>query len=401
MKEKSYLALGLMSGTSMDGVDASIIHSDGEKKYAGLLDRYFEYSIDIYQNLSNLRDKITKDRKPNYNNALLDSLFKEFKDIEKKITLFHADVVNKTLKEAGLSVDFIGFHGQTIFHNPLENNPLENKSIQLGDGKLLSKLTNKKVIYNFRQNDICNGGEGAPLTPIFHILLAESKFKKKFPLMILNLGGIANSTIINHSEDIKGNKFTACDVGPGNCLIDYWIRQKSKNKYDKNGSIAKSGKIDKTILEKALNIWIRNLDDKTSTTNYIWSRSHDIGDYDYSFANDLSLENGAATITEYSAEIYAHFINKILRDDMRYPNSIIVCGGGRKNNFLMQSLEKKIDCPLIKIDEYGVDGDFVESQAFAYLAIRSYLGLPISFPGTTGCRKPSTGGVLVKNFKKE
>jgi len=398
MKQKPYLALGLMSGTSMDGVDASIIHSDGEKEYKGLFDKYFEYTSEIYQSLSNLRDKITKDRKPNYNNALLESLSKEFKDVEKKITLFHADVVNKTLKEAGLSVDLIGFHGQTIFHNPKENNPIENKSIQLGDGKLLSKLTKKKVIYNFRQNDINNGGEGAPLTPIFHILLARDKFEKKFPLMILNIGGIANSTHINHPEDVRRHRFTACDVGPGNCLIDYWIRKKSKNRYDKNGSIAKSGKINKTILEKALNKWLDNFDNHSVDNNILWSRSHDIGDYDYSFSNDLSLADGAATITEYTAEIYKHFINKILINDKRYLSTIIICGGGRKNNFLMESLKKKVDCSLIKIDEYGIDGDFVESQAFAYLAIRSYLGLPISFPGTTGCKKPSTGGVTVENF---
>ncbi len=398
MKQKPDLALGLMSGTSMDGVDASIIHSDGEKEYIGLFDKYFEYTSEIYQSLSNLRDKITKDRKPNYNNVLLESLFKKFKDVEKKITLFHADVVNKTLKEAALSVDLIGFHGQTIFHNPIENNPIENKSIQLGDGKLLSKLTKKKVIYNFRQNDINNGGEGAPLTPIFHVLLARHKFEKKFPLMILNIGGIANSTLIGHPEDVGRHRFTACDVGPGNCLIDYWIRKKSKNKYDKNGSIAKSGKINKIILEKALKNWLDKIEDTSVHNNIMWSKSHDIGDYDYSFANNLSLEDGAATITEYTAEIYKHFINKILMDEKRTPSNIIICGGGRKNNFLMESLKKKIDCPLIKIDEYGIDGDFVESQAFAYLAIRSSLGLPISFPGTTGCKEPSTGGVIVKNF---
>ena len=387
--EKIYTALGLMSGTSMDGVDASIIQSNGEEQYDELFSRYFEYNSDIYRNLLNLRDKITTNRKPNYNNALLKSLSKEFNDIEKKITLFHADVANKVLKEAGLSVDLIGFHGQTIFHNPLENNPQQNKSIQLGDGKLLSKLTNKTVIYNFRQNDINNGGEGAPLTPIFHSLLKD-KFKIiNLPLMILNIGGIANGTIISE------NKLSACDVGPGNCLIDQWIRQKSKNKYDENGSIAKSGKIDKTILDKALNNWVRNLDDKTSSNNYIWTRSHDIGDYDYSFANDLSLEDGAATITEYSAEIYAHFINKVIED---YPSSIIVCGGGRKNNFLMKSFKQKINCSLIKIDNFNIDGDFIESQAFGYLAIRSYLKLPISFPKTTGCDKPCTGGAIVKNF---
>ena len=398
MKKKPYLALGLMSGTSMDGVDASIIHSDGENEYTALIDRYFEYSSDIYQNLSNLRDKITKDRKPNYNNALLESLSKEFKDIEKKITLFHADVVNRIIKESGLAVDLIGFHGQTIFHNPLENNPIQNKSIQLGDGKLLSKLTNKKVIYNFRQNDIINDGEGAPLTPIFHTLLTASKLKiKKLPIIILNIGGIANATIIKNHDVNRENMLSACDIGPGNCLIDHWIKKKSKKKYDENGLIAKLGKINKTILNKALNIWVKNLDNKTSANNYIWTRSHDIGDYDYSFANDLSLEDGAATITEYSAEIYAHFINKIIGSN-NYPSSIIVCGGGRKNYFLMKSFEQKINCPLIRIDDYGVDGDFVESQAFAYLAIRSYLKLSISFPGTTGCKKTCTGGVIVENF---
>jgi len=111
----------------------------------------------------------------------------------------------------------------------------------------------------------------------------------------------------------------------------------------------------------------------------------------------LSLEDGAATITEYSAEIYAHFINKIIESN-NYPSSIIVCGGGRKNYFLMKSFEQKINCPLIRIDDYGVDGDFVESQAFAYLAIRSYLGLPITFSSTTGCKKDCSGGLLVENF---
>jgi len=396
MKQKPYLALGLMSGTSMDGVDASIIHSDGEKKYTGLFDKYFEYTSDIYQNLLNLRDKVTKDRKPNYNNALLESLFKEFKDIEKKITLFHADVVNKTLKEAGLSVDLIGFHGQTIFHNPLENNPIENKSIQLGDGKLLSKLTNKTVIYNFRENDLKHGGAGAPLIPIFHLLLANKKLRKnELPVLILNIGGIANATGINHYDHSKNDQLFALDIGPGNCLIDKWIRKKSKKKYDENGTVAKSGKINKAILDKALSNWTSKIYDNSASNNIMWSRSHDIGEYDYSFASNLPLEEGAATITEYSSEIYSHFINKLM--DV-YPKAVIVCGGGRKNKFLMESFEKKIDCPLIKIDEYGINGDFVESQAFAYLAIRSYLGLPISFPSTTGCKKPTTGGVIVENF---
>ena len=386
-----------MSGTSMDGVDASIIQSDGENQYNGLFDEYFKYSKDIYKNLSNLRDKVTKNRKPNYNNVLLESLSQEFNDLEKKITLFHADVVSKILKDTNLSVDLIGFHGQTIFHNPLENYPPENKSIQLGDGRLLSKLSSKTVIYNFRQNDIKNGGSGAPLTAIFHLLLAKKKLHtNKLPALILNIGGIANITCINHYDNTKNSQLFALDIGPGNCLIDKWMREKSKKTYDENGVVAKSGKINKAILDKALSNWATNLDNDSVNNNIGWSKSHDIGDYDYSFANKLSLEDGAATITEYSSEIYSHFINKIMEDHL-YPKVVIVCGGGRKNEFLMKSFEKKINCPLIKIDDFNIDGDFIESQAFAYLAIRSYLGLPISFTETTGVNKPCTGGIVIKS----
>ena len=203
---KPYLSLGLMSGTSMDGIDASIIQSDGENQYNGLFDRYFKYSNDIYKNLSILRDKITKNRKPNYNNKLLKSLSGEFNDLEKKITLFHVDVVNKVLKQTKLSIDLIGFHGQTIFHNPLEKSPQKNKSIPLGDGKLLSKLTKKTVIYNFRENDLKNGGVGAPLTPIFHLLLSKKKLRQnELPVLFLNIGGIANATFINHYDNKKFN----------------------------------------------------------------------------------------------------------------------------------------------------------------------------------------------------
>ena len=387
---KPYLSLGLMSGTSMDGVDVSIIQSDGEDQYNGLFDRYFKYNEDIYKNLSNLRDKITKNRKSNYNNVLLESLSQEFNDLEKKITLFHVDIVNKVIKETNLAVDLIGFHGQTIFHNPLENNPIKNKSIQLGDGKLLSKLTKKTVIYNFRENDLKNGGAGAPLTPIFHLLIAKKKLKQNdLPVIFLNIGGIANITFIKRYDNIE-NLLSASDIGPGNCLIDKWIKKKSNRNYDDNGSVAKSGKINKVILDKAINDWVTGLDKNNGIPI-----SHDIGDYDYSFADNLSLEDGASTITEYSAEIYSHFINKIMKKEI-YPKTVIVSGGGRKNSFLMESFEKKINCPLIKIDDFNIDGDFIESQAFAYLAIRSYLKLPISLPFTTGVKKPCTGGVIVK-----
>ena len=210
---KSYYSLGLMSGTSMDGVDASIIQSDGKTKYKAVLDRYFEYSKDIYENLIIFRDKIK-------NSKDLKKFSKELKLVEKKITLFHAKVVGEILKKSKVNVDFVGFHGQTIYHNAQEN-----ISKQLGDGKLLSKLTKKTVIYDFRQNDLKKGGEGAPLTPVFHQML-EKKFNIK-PVSFINIGGILNRTTIWNDGELS-----ARDMGPGMCLIDRWIRTNSKNNSD-------------------------------------------------------------------------------------------------------------------------------------------------------------------------
>ena len=157
---KIYTAMGLMSGTSLDGVDVSIIKSDGNREYSSILDRYFEYDRELIQKVLKIRDKIS-------NFEALNKYSEEIKVIEREITLFHVQAVKKTLKISNLDIDIIGFHGQTIFHNP-------QKKItkQLGDGRLLSQLTKKKVVFNFRQNDLENGGQGAPLTPIFHNALA-------------------------------------------------------------------------------------------------------------------------------------------------------------------------------------------------------------------------------------
>ena len=360
---KFYNSLGLMSGTSMDGVDASIIQSDGEKKYKVIADKYFEYPKILFQNLTKLRDKIKSAED-------LKKLSKEVNNIEKEITVFHANAVNEILKKTKINIDFVGFHGQTIFHNVKEK-----ISKQLGDGKLLSKLTKKTVVYNFRKNDLVNGGEGAPLAPVFHKLLVEQN-KIKAPVMILNIGGIANVTSINSNFEIS-----SLDIGPGNCLIDRWIRLKSGKKYDKKGLIAKSGIIDKLILNQSLDNFYNNKISK--------KKSYDVRDFDFSFVKGLTLENGAATLTEFTADICS---KKLLNE------KVYVSGGGRKNIFLIESIEKKIQSKIKPIDIFGIDGDFVESQAFAYLAIRTYLKLPISFPNTTGVKKPCIGGVIVKNY---
>ena len=211
---KSFYSLGLMSGTSMDGVDASIIQSDGATKYKAISDKYFEYNQDLYLDLISLRDKIksTKDLK---------TLSNELKSIEKQLTLFNVKVVNEIIKESNIEIDFVGFHGQTIFHNAKEK-----ISRQLGDGKLLSQLTKKTVIYNFRQNDLNKGGNGAPLAPIFHQLIIKG-IKIDLPVCFLNIGGIANITAID-SYEVKDLK--SYDIGPGNCLIDEWVRKKNEKK---------------------------------------------------------------------------------------------------------------------------------------------------------------------------
>ncbi len=386
---KKYYSLGLMSGTSMDGVDLSVIHTDGKSKYRAILDKYFKYPKNIYKNLTTLRGKIRslKDLKKHQ---------KQIKSIEREITIFHATVVNETLKKTKKKVDLIGFHGQTIFHSAEEK-----ITKQLGDGKLLSKLTKKKVVYDFRQNDLKKGGQGAPLTPIFHKLLVEQN-KIKTPVVILNIGGITNFTLIykdiispiyiksnwKNKKKIKQHCLFSRDAGPGNCLIDQWIREHSDKTFDKDGKIALSGKINKKIVLDALVL----TDQK---------HSYDIKDFNNIYYNfqKLSLKDGAASLAEYTAEIILNDLDFIFKNKFWNKNlHFLISGGGRKNNFLVNRIKKKIKKKLNLIDDLKIDGDFIESQAFAYLAIRSFLKLPISFPLTTGCKKPSTGGVIVKNF---
>tara|TARA_X000001036_G_scaffold38756_1_gene31312 strand:- start:11828 stop:12928 length:1101 start_codon:yes stop_codon:yes gene_type:complete len=362
---KSYYSLGLMSGTSMDGVDASVIQTDGKSKYKAILDKYFEYPKDIYKQLTRLRDKIKSSKD-------LRKLSKEIKNVEREITLFHAKAVNQILKKTKVNINFIGFHGQTIYHNAKEG-----ISKQIGDEKLLSKITKKIVVYDFRQNDLKNGGEGAPLTPIFHKMLAK-KFNIK-QVSFFNIGGILNSTTIWNDGELS-----ATDHGPGMCLIDKWIRTNSKKKYDKNGNIAKSGKVNKIVLEKYVNNLLSSDPER---------RSYDINDFSILNVKDLSLNDGAATLTLYTANLFHAFFEG--NKSLKIKEKIILCGGGRKNKFLVHII-KSWNKDVKLIDDYGIDGDFVESQAFAYLAIRSFLKLPISFPKTTGCIRPITGGKIIK-----
>ena len=380
MKQKLYTSIGLMSGTSMDGVDISIIQSDGQYQFHNILDEYFEYDVELQAELIRLRNLVLGEND-------LFKYSKELGNLERKITVFHAEKINQILTKYKHEIDLIGFHGQTIFHEP-------QKKItkQLGDGKLLSQLLKKKVVYDFRQKDIENDGQGAPLTPIFHYLISNivnKKFKTGFPIGFINIGGITNLTkIISISNNLEDN-IIAYDIGPGNCLIDDWVRKNSNKKFDESGNISKAGKIDQLITNQIIENF--NID--------TYSKSLDIKDFDNSFARGLTFENGCSTITNFTGYLIAKGIENIGTDSkIKY----LISGGGRKNIALIDcikdNLNNKNNFVLDNIDKYGFNGDFIESQAFGYLAIRSFLNLPISFPNTTGCAKPTVGGKLVKHF---
>ena len=371
--QKSWISLGLMSGTSGDGVDASIIRSNGINQYELIKDKYFEYDLRIYKDIHNLKEKIHK----------IEHLKKykdEINNLERNITIFHAEII----KELNISKNtIIGFHGQTIYHNPDKK-----VSRQLGNGKLLNQLTNKNIVFNFRKNDILNEGQGAPLTPVFHHLISNIK-KIKLPVCFLNIGGISNITIVKDIENLS--ELISKDIGPGNCLIDAWVRKNSNRKFDENGKLASSGAKNEIIFEQAQELYANRNNKK--------KLSFDINDFDISFVRGLNLSDGVATLTDFTASIIGEELSLSLNRFKQKTLEILICGGGRKNKVLLKKIQENIspNFNLKLVDDYKINGDFIESQAFAFLAIRSFLGLPISFPGTTGCKEACTGGELIKN----
>tara|TARA_Y100001958_G_scaffold155441_1_gene146115 strand:+ start:580 stop:1698 length:1119 start_codon:yes stop_codon:yes gene_type:complete len=370
--QKNWISLGLMSGTSGDGVDASIIETNGINYYRLIKDRYYEYDLDIFKDIHNMKQKIHK-------NEHLKIYNKELNYLERKITIFHA----KIIKDLQINHNtIIGFHGQTIYHNPKEK-----VSKQLGNGKLLSQLINKNVVYDFRNKDILNGGQGAPLAPIFHHLVCAQN-KIKLPVCFLNIGGISNITIVKDKNNLS--KLASRDIGPGNCLIDNWVRNNSKKKFDQDGFLAASGARNEIIFEQAQELYNnRNIKDKLS---------FDTNDFDISFIRGLSLEDGVKTLTDFTASIIGQELSLALKESKEKIQKILLCGGGRKNKILVEKIENYLtpNLKLQLIDDYKINGDFIESQAFAFLAIRSILKLPITFPNTTGVKNPCTGGELIK-----
>ena len=369
--KKNWISLGLMSGTSGDGVDASLIKTNGLDEYKVLKDKYFEYDSNIYKDIHTLKEKIHKI-------SHLEEFNSELNDLERRITIFHAEII-KELKIEDETV--VGFHGQTIYHNFKEK-----ISKQLGNGKLLSQLTKKKIVYDFRTNDILNGGQGAPLAPVFHQLIAL-QCNIGLPVCFLNIGGISNITIVKDKNNL--DELFSKDLGPGNCLIDFWVRNNSNKKFDEDGNLALSGTKNDIIFEQAQELY-SNRESKEK-------RSFDTNDFDTSFARGLSLEDGVTTLTDFTASIIGQELTSAIINSNQKIKEVLICGGGRKNKALLKKIEENLssDISLKLIDNYKVNGDFVESQAFAYLAVRSLMNLPISFPGTTGCKYPSLGGKYI------
>ena len=363
---KNLYSLGLMSGTSMDGIDVSIIKSDGEQSLELVDDIYIKYDEQLKLKLKKIIELCTsKDQ--------FSKLSKEINELEKEITLCHIEACKLIIKKnKNKKIDLIGFHGQTILHKPEKG-----YSIQIGDHKLLSKHTNTMVVSNFRENDILNGGQGAPLTPIYHQLIL-TRIKSKLPSVVVNIGGISNITYMD-----EHNKITSFDTGPGNYLIDEWVRSKTKQEFDNEGLIAKSGQTDEGILK----IFLSDAYFKKKIP-----KSLDVKDFNLKNLDKLSLENGCATLSMLTVKSICMAINSFKIK----PNSILFSGGGRKNKYIFDSIKKEFNCSVKLIDDFKINGDFVESQAFAFLAIRSYLKKFITYPSTTGVTKPCLGGLIFK-----
>lgn len=360
---KVYTVIGLMSGTSFDGVDAALMKTNGQGFTEVMQAHSIPYNDKIKQKIrgclgkSNLQDP-------------------DVQETARQLTFVHAEVVDALLTKSGLKaadVDVIGFHGQTIFHDPEKK-----KTVQIGDGELLAKKTGISVVNDFRSADVAAGGQGAPFLPLYH-WAKMNRYKGEYPIAVLNIGGVSNVTWIG--ED--ASDILAFDTGPGNALIDDFIFAKTGKHFDEDGKIAASGMIN----DKLLQTWLVQ---KYFTLPVPKSLDRDA--WDVSGVDLLSSKDGAATLTAFTVQSIA-LSQKYMK---QAPKAWFVAGGGRHNKTIMDGLQKALQGDVKSVDELGWNGDTLEAEGFAYLAVRSLLGLPLSLPSTTGVPKPVTGGVLHK-----
>ena len=355
-----------MSGTSLDGLDISLIKSDGIKKITSSYNITYKYSQQIKDDISFLIKKINKNQSFDFS-----SIEEKLNDIFlKKIKLYF-----KKFNIKKSEIDIIGLHGQTILHKPKKN-----ISIQIGCGKFLAKALKIPVVSNFRNADIKKGGQGAPLVPIFHKAIFE---KKKISTAVINIGGISNITWIGDN-----NKIYSTDIGPGNVLIDQFCMTYYNIPFDRNGKLAKKGKINKSIVSEWMNLPFVKKKLPKSFDNYTFKIEN------YITKAKKVDKNILANLTMYSAKLIAD-ISKYFPQTDRW----IICGGGALNKQMMKNL-KSLLLNVEPSEKYGWDSKFIESQAFAYLAIRKLKKLPSTFKSTTGTSKPVVCGELFSPIKK-
>ncbi|WP_438503675.1 anhydro-N-acetylmuramic acid kinase [Desertibaculum subflavum] len=345
-------AIGLMSGTSMDGVDAALIATDG-------------YRVAEFGPWTTLP----------YDDAFRDRLRGTLGGtgpvaaVERELTERHAEAVERLLAEHRIdraSIDLIGFHGQTILHRPEQR-----RTWQIGDGARLAARLRLPVVNDFRSADVAAGGQGAPLAPVYHAALAADLPK---PVAVLNLGGVGNVTWIG-----EGDALLAFDTGPANAPIDDWVRRQTGAARDDGGALAQAGRIDAARVQAVL------------AKPYFAApppKSLDRDDFTWRMADGLSAADGAATLAAIVAATVAASRPHLPAPPRRW----LVTGGGRHNVALMEALRSALAVAVDPVEAVGWRGDALEAEAFAFMAVRHRLGLPISFPGTTGVPAPMTGG---------
>ena len=361
-------AIGLMSGTSLDGVDVALVETDGEHVERLGPTGYRAYAEEEREFLRGaLADAVQLVERGDRPGRLPEA--------EDLVTRIHAEAVERFLAEQAIepgTIDVVGFHGQTVAHRPDLR-----LTAQLGDGEALARRLGVPVVYDFRAADIDAGGQGAPLVPAFHRALVEASGFEA-PVAVLNIGGVANVTLIG-----PGDRLLAFDTGPGNSLIDDWMRERTGRPLDDGGRTAARGRPDEPLLAWLLvHPFFHRAPPKSLDRN--WFSHRMVGHH--------STENGAATLTAFTARSVARALDHAPEPPSRW----IVAGGGARNGELLRLLSYHLRADITTADGVGWSSAFLEAQAFAYLAVRSLKGLPITYPSTTGVGQPTTGGVIAK-----
>ena len=364
--------IGLMSGTSCDGVDAALIETDGES-HVRLLDFVFrpytrsEQAL-LQDALEDARGLEDRDARPGV-----------LADAEAMINEIHCAAVEALVAcqdPADAAPALVGFHGQTVWHDPDKG-----VTVQIGDGQVLADRLGLPVIYDFRAADVAAGGQGAPLVPVYHQALAHTH-DLALPCAIINIGGVANITFV----DADG-VLIAFDCGPGNALIDDFVKAMSDASMDKGGALAAKGTVDYlALIQLMANPYFKRDAPKSLDRN----------GFDVSVIDGLELEDGVATLTAFTTETIALGLEQMEVRTGTSLQQVIVCGGGQHNRTMMAGLADVLDCPVRRAEDLGWNGDGLEAEAFAYLAVRHKKGLPLTFPDTTGVAEPMRGGVLAK-----